>query len=97
MHSQVRGETLARLAEQIRDSHGGRISFHSNARAALLIPVYEDDAGILQGPSNGLQTLAPASLAPREHHEVGSHLRQPIVLPFGPVREGIREISDECD
>ncbi len=42
----VRGETLARLAEQMRDSHGGRISFQSNARAALLIPVDEDDAGI---------------------------------------------------
>ncbi len=40
----VRGETLARLAEQMRDSHGGRISFQSNARAALLIPVDEDDA-----------------------------------------------------
>ena len=43
----VRGETLARLAEQMRDSHGGRISFQSNARAALLIPVDEDDAGVL--------------------------------------------------
>ena len=56
MHSQVRGETLARLAEQMRDSHGGRISFQSNARAALLIPVDEDDAGILlQGRGLSLQ------------------------------------------
>ncbi len=38
----VRGETLARLAEQMRDSHGGRISFQSNTWAALLIAVDED-------------------------------------------------------
>ncbi len=38
----VRGETLARLAEQMRDSHGGRISFQSNAWAPTLIPVDED-------------------------------------------------------
>ncbi len=48
----VRGETLARLAEQMRDSHGRPISFQSNARAALLIPVDEDDAGVFQRPLN---------------------------------------------